>query len=259
MAIVSIKELTPKKAIAASCTPTALRKALHHIFQGLQDGLWLVGGTALAGYFAVHRRSDDLDLFAKDELTHTAAIRAAKQLPTLGAVLSNERRTPNYYHTDVQLAQHAFTIDIVLDEHLHAVGTSVTTHDGVTIPTLSTLLAMKAATLVSRCSEKDLFDLWWIDAHVQSLDAATLIETGATIDGGLIAETLLIGLQGARLREEACGFVLGGKKEQAHAYHTITKFRARLVKKILAFQAQSPVASDIQHLAAVVKTQRKLR
>lgn len=259
MALVSIKDVVPKKTIAVSCTHPALRKALHHVVQGLGTSLWLVGGTALAGYYAAHRRSDDLDLFAKDTVTHAAAIHATKQLSIRGAVLSNERRTPSYYRADVELDAHAFTIDVVLDEHLHAVGTSVTTHDGVTIPTISTLFAMKAATLISRCSEKDLFDLWWIDAHVQTLDAAMLIEAGSTLDGGLTAETLLIGLHGARLRPEACGFVLGGKKGQAHAYRVITQFRTRLVKAVLAHQSDEAVSPDIAKLAAVVKAQRRLR
>lgn len=259
MALVSIKDIVPKKSIAASCTHPAVRVALHHIVQGLGTSLWLVGGTALAGYYAAHRRSDDLDLFAKDEVTHAAAIHATRQLSTLGAVLSNEHRTPSYYRVAVHLDDHAFTIDIVLDQHLHAVGTSVTTRDGVTIPTISTLFAMKAATLVSRCSEKDLFDLWWIDAQIQTLDAAMLIEAGSTLDGGLTAETLLIGLHGARLRSEACSFVLGGKKGQAHAYRVITQFRTRLVKAILAYQSDEAVPPDIAKLAAVVKAQQRLR
>lgn len=259
MAIVSIKEIAPKKSIAASCTHPALRQALHHVVQGLGNSLWLVGGTALAGYYAAHRRSDDLDLFAKDAVTHAAAIHATRQLSTLGAVVSNERRTPGYYRAEVHLDDYALTIDVVLDEHLHAVGTSVTTHDGVTIPTISTLFAMKAATLVSRCSEKDLFDLWWIDTQVQKLDAAMLIEAGSTLDGGLTTETLLIGLHGARLRPEACGFVVGGKKGLAHAYRVITQFRTRLVKAILAYQSNEAAPPDIAKLAAVVKAQRRLR
>ena len=45
----------------------------------------LVGGTALAGYYAGHRRSDDLDLFVRDEAACRAAVLAVKSLVTLGA------------------------------------------------------------------------------------------------------------------------------------------------------------------------------
>lgn len=53
----------PRAELAARFLPAPLWRGLSHVFaQGLSDTM-LVGGTALAGFYAGHRRSDDLDLF----------------------------------------------------------------------------------------------------------------------------------------------------------------------------------------------------
>ena len=84
MAPLFSRTLIPRKTISATTSPAPLREALLHIFENTGGGLWLVGGTALAGYYAEHRRSDDLDLFAIDEPAHRAAILAVKSLVRLG-------------------------------------------------------------------------------------------------------------------------------------------------------------------------------
>ena len=58
--------------------PFPLLQALRHVFaQGLNDCV-LVGGTALAGFYAGHRRSDDLDLFTGSATAFTQAVLAVR-------------------------------------------------------------------------------------------------------------------------------------------------------------------------------------
>ena len=51
-------EQKPKSRLAADVLPAPLHRALTHVFSSGLSGCMLVGGTALAGYYAAHRRSD---------------------------------------------------------------------------------------------------------------------------------------------------------------------------------------------------------
>lgn len=237
-----------------------MREALYHIFSNAGAGLWLVGGTALAGYYAEHRRSDDLDLFAVDPEAHRATTLAVKSLTKLGAVLSNERSSPYYYHTDAQLKQHRFTTDVVLDENLHRIGGAVRTKEGVWVADLPTLFATKAACLVSRCSEKDLFDLDWIISQMKGFNIDDLIQAGVQIDGGLNVETLLISLKGTHLRKEACQFLLSQSKlTQEQAFSKIKVFQQKLIQALLSYEQKLPLSQTTEALSQSLKDQRKLK
>lgn len=244
MATLSLRAIKPRPDISPTCTPPALRKALAVIFSQIPSGLWLVGGTALAGYYAEHRRSDDLDLFACDEPTYRATIAAVQTLRQQGAQFSGERSFPAYFHVDIRYEHHTFTIDVVLDERIHTVGRSVRTKDGVTLPDLPTLFMMKCATLVSRCSEKDLYDLVWLFERGGGIAIANIIQLGQKIDGGLTIESLLISIHGAQLHESACGFVLHPPRGIKTAYRKILTLRKQLVQALLDYETGAP-DSDI--------------
>lgn len=253
-----LKDIKPKERISEKTSPQPLCEALYHIFSGCNEGLWLVGGTALAGYYAEHRRSDDLDLFAMDAPTHRAVVMAVKSLSKKGALLSGERTTPTYYRANLQLQDHAFTVDVVLDEFLHQTGQAVKTEDGVWVATLSTLFSTKAACLVSRCSEKDLFDLDWIIAQIQDFKIVDLIDAGAKIDGGLNVETLLISLQGANLRKEACNFVLPPSGvTSVKAYQMISNLRKKLIHLLLAFEKEQAPSDTVKPFSQAIRDIKK--
>ena len=260
MAALSFPALAPREQISEKTSPAPLREALRRIFSGIDKGLWLVGGTALAGYYAEHRRSDDLDLFAIDETAFQMAIGAVRSLAKKGASPSNERRSPTFFHVDLLFQGHPFTIDVVLDENLHRVGAVHRTKDGILVADLQTLFGSKVACLISRCSEKDLFDLHWIFDRLGKIDVSRMIRAGREFDAGLKPETLLIGLQGTTLREAACGFVLPGSGINAHqAFNRIVSLKKRLIDAVLEFDKKGPLSKDAERLSRAVKEERRSR
>lgn len=196
----------PDSGLAAKTLPEPLYEALVHVFaQGISDCM-LVGGSALAGYYAGHRRSDDLDLFARDSNATRATVLAVQSLRAAGVTIEELQNTKQFYSAQCQSRTHRFTVQVVLDANLYSVGDAMEAADGVMVADLETLLKTKAATLVSRCSEKDLYDLKWLFGRFPDLDARELVPLGAEIDGGMSAESLLISLAGTSLELSSCGF-----------------------------------------------------
>lgn len=265
MATLPIADLPPDSDLASKVLPEALRQSLKHLFAESDGKCWLVGGTALAGYYAAHRRSDDLDLFVKDALSYTILVRSAQQLQTAGAQIIRQSHTPYYYRAELSWLDHPFTLDIVLDENLHRIGSAHLANNGVWIASLPTLLATKIACLLSRCSEKDLYDLCWLFSQMSSMPTiADLISSGQNVDAGLTCETLLISLQGAPLRQSACDFLLPKSLETpATVYAHIQSLRQQLIQALLEFEKQEPpplVAQTLSnHLHALRRSKKTWR
>ena len=258
MAPIRFTDIKPRDLISEKASLPVLREVLHHIFSQVPNGLWLVGGTALAGFYAEHRRSDDLDLFAIDEQAHRACVLAVKSLAKKGALLSNERTSPYYHHADVQFKNHAFTIDAVLDENIHRTGKALQTADGVWVADLPTLFMTKAACLVSRCSEKDLFDLDWLLSQTSDFHISDLVHYGSQIDGGLTAETLLISLNGTVLNRGRCHFLLSKSPLSADkVFKKITALRKKFVEELLAYEQTLPLSPNSKIIGEALKAQKK--
>lgn len=260
MAALSAEKIAPLRRISKRAVPDPLCDAIVRIFANCGEGIWLVGGTALAGFYTEHRRSDDIDLFARDDDSHQRAVLSIKGLAAIGAVFSNQSRTPQYYRADILLSGHAFTADAVLDENIHRIGRAVRTDDGVCVADIRTLMAMKIACLVSRVSEKDLFDLDWMFRHIGQPGIEEMVAMGSEIDGGLSVETLLISLKGSMLKKEACRFLLPGSPLSPEgAYRRITALRARLVKSLLEHEKTTASSPETEALAGAVHEIRNLR
>ena len=111
------------------------------------------------------------------------------------------------------------------------------------------LLKMKAATLVSRASEKDLYDLAWFFQQDDRLDVPTLLALGEQVDGSVNGEAVLISLIGAEPRESACGFSLTRDAKEVHA--EVIRTRKALIRGVEAYlhdQAAPPIAELIKKL-----------
>ena len=76
------------------------------------------------------------------------------------------------------------------------------------LPTSGRCFDKRLATLVSRCGEKDLYDLIWLFQANPGLDLSQLIDLGSQIDAGLTAEAALASLLGTEPSRSSCGFSL---------------------------------------------------
>jgi hypothetical protein len=242
--------LEPVGALAARVLPAPLYRALTHVFaQGLQ-GCSLVGGTALAGYFAGHRRSDDLDLFVRDASSFKATTLAVASLAQLDAEIQVDQSTAQYYSVTGKLESHSFTVQVVLEPNLFRVGEFCVADDGVTVASITTLLKQKAATLVSRASEKDMVDLLWLLARFPDLKLDTLVALGREIDAGVSAENMLLVLAGSHWTEQACGFGLAA--DAAEIFEQITRFRDQLMLGLDRVAQRQP-APELAQLVRALK------
>jgi len=221
----------PDLNLSKRVLPKVLQRALEHIFSQGLSGVVLVGGTALSGFYAGHRRSDDLDLFVKDEMSFKTAHLAVQSLKTIGTDISENTHSKQYYNALCKLDEHTFTVDIVLDENLFRIAQPIILDNNVSVVDLSTLLKMKTATLLSRCSEKDLFDLIWLLNHFDESTIENLIEGGLEIDAGLDAELLLYSISTAELREDACDFSMDKTCDPKDIHKQILAFQKQLIRQ----------------------------
>jgi hypothetical protein len=246
----------PDERLTRKALAEPLRRAIQATFAAGLTDCALVGGTALAGYYACHRTSDDMDLFTGSETAQALAVAAVKNLKEIGAVFAREQAVPTYYHADLNLSGYAFTADVVLDKRLHQIGAFIPTPSGVLVADLATLFKMKVAALVSRCSEKDLYDLLWIAENSADPDISEWLRLGREVDNGLSAETALISLTMADLKPSACSFAekFGVSATEVHA--RITKFRAQLQRRLADYLDETPADPKMQ---ALVRKLRKHR
>lgn len=233
------RDAKPDLNLAKKVLPGPLYSAIRYLFQqGIFDTA-LVGGTALAGFYAGHRRSDDIDLFAKSESAQRSAILAVKSLPSIGAEKLSEQESSHFYDSTWSLKRHSFTAQVVLDPGVFNAG-SFAKADQVVVASLWTIFKMKAATLVSRCSEKDLYDLLWLFENFPGRQLSDLIQSGFEIDGGVNGENMLACISGTTLREEACDFSLDKSISSKDVYARIVKFQKDLKVQLIAYLKGQP-------------------
>ena len=229
----------PEAKIAKRTLPPPLRESIEHIFDQQIEGVALVGGTALAGYYAGHRRSDDIDLFVRNEVSFRSAILAVKSLEKIGASISQPTQSKQYFHALCLYRKHSFTVDVVLDENLFQVG-SFELSGKTCVASLKTLLRMKIATLVSRASEKDLFDVRWLLQHFSSLTIPEWISLGQSIDKGVSGENLMASIGGTTLRKEACGFSTDPSQSADLVFKELVSYQRKLVRELITYLKSLP-------------------
>ena len=242
----------PSIAFSRAALPEALNAALVHIFSQRIEGAMLVGGTALSGFYAGHRRSDDLDLFVKDDASFKATLLAVQSLQGIGAEIKQNAHSGQYYNALCSLDGHVFTIDIVLDANLFCVGRAIVLENQIAVVDLTTLFKMKSASLLSRCSEKDLFDLIWLCDALGAIDIAFIIQEGMQIDAGMDPETLLFSISTAQLSEGACGFSEAQNQSAKDVFKQVVTFQKILMKQLNDFLKKLP-DEDLKKIVARVR------
>lgn len=242
----------PRLDLAERVLPRPLLDAIKHAFaQGITD-TWLVGGTALAGFYAGHRRSDDIDLFTKNETSFQAAVLALRSLKKIGASVEEVLRTRQYFKANVLFSGYAFTVDVVEDTNLFQVGKCVLIEGMIAVADLETLFMTKAATLVSRCGEKDLYDLIWLLENLPGKTVADLIAAGSRIDAGVSAESLILSVSGTVPAVSACDFSTDPNIGAKAVCAEILKFQKDLLVQ-LSLHLKNEPALPLKKLVAKAK------
>jgi hypothetical protein len=245
----------PSFALAEKTLPRPLLQSLVDLFApGLGDSV-LVGGSALSGFYAAHRRSDDLDVYTRSEESFRALTLSIKNLRDRGVSFRREFSSAMYYRAACERDDHNFTIDGVLDAHFFEVGRWHSIENGLAVASLETLLMTKSAAMVSRAGEKDLYDLIWLFGHLPGLSLDEFIEYGRKIDGGLNRESLLLSLSGAVLKEEACDFSLDPAVGAGQVFAQIQSMQKQLIKELSDIRKVKPP----RRLAEIVRRIKKLR
>ena len=242
---------SPDDSLAERALPRPLLRALRHIFAQRLEGCMLAGGSALAGFYAGHRRSDDVDLFTKNATSQEAAVLAVRSLETIGARLAILTHSAQFFRAELELDGHSFKADVVLHEHLHEIGRSIKLQDDLMVADFDTLLMMKAAALVSRCSEKDLYDVLWILENGEGLTLEDMVARAQRLDGGATAEGLLISASGTEPREQSCDFALDPPLSGPEVYQRIKVFRSGLLKGLARLAEDQPAPPIAELLCRV--------
>ena len=246
----------PDLELAKKTLPRPLFKVLQYLIPRVPSDCVLVGGTALSGFYIAHRRSDDLDLFVKDEISFKATQLAVTSLKGQAVQFHSQSVSSFYFHANCSLENHFFTIDVVLDPGLFSVGEFFPLGENMQIASLQTLLRMKAAALVSRCSEKDLADMRRLLEICPQVAIEELIRFGRSIESGVSAESMLASVGGTQLREEACDFSLSAKENKKVIFRELERFQKQLVKSLQTFlvgQPAPPLGELMAHARRVLK------
>jgi len=221
----------PNISIAKRVLPQPLYRALTYIFEQNISDAALVGGTALSGFYAGHRRSDDLDLFVKNEVAFSQTLLAVKSLSSIGTKIRDVAHSNQYYKVICSLNGHDFTVDVVKDENLFNVGT-FNFAGRISVADLPTLFMLKSAALLSRCGEKDLYDLSWLVKNLKGFTYRDIVKQGGKIDSGMKLDTLLYSISSSQIRKEACAFSLDSAIDSKMIYDKLIKFKKILVKEL---------------------------
>lgn len=232
----------PDIKLATKVLPVPLLKGLKHIYNQNIKNCMLVGGTALNGFYSGQRRSDDLDIFVKDENAFKSVVLACKSLAKIGTQIDEINHSNQYYNAVCKLNNHVFTIDIVVDNNLFRIGNPILINDTIQIADLKTLFITKSSTLVSRCNEKDLYDLLWFFSNIKKLTIKDLVEAGSEIDKGFNPENLLYSIGSAELKKESCDFILDKTISINTVYKRIIKLQKKLLKGISEYlETENPI------------------
>ncbi|MBI1884541.1 MAG: nucleotidyl transferase AbiEii/AbiGii toxin family protein [Chlamydiae bacterium] len=157
------------------------QKALRAFFSvpELKRHFYLTGGTALSGFYLMHRFSDDLDLF-----THSIEIDDIERIAidawkNFGLHPVKERGSPTYRRF---LLNDGLQVDLVKDIDFR-VGTPQL-HQSFMVDNPKNIAVNKVTAIYGRFEPKDYVDLYFLKAYL-SYNILELLKLGMQKDGGL--------------------------------------------------------------------------
>jgi predicted nucleotidyltransferase component of viral defense system len=180
---------------------SALQRDVLLAFFEREQRFFLTGGSALGGFYLLHRYSDDLDLFTTDQEASGDAERALDAAATAcGATVRSLRRFPEFRRYLVTRGEEETVIDLVLERVPQTAGEK-RRFGTVRVDPLEEIAANKLCALLGRCEAKDLVDLEAIlGAGIRLEDALHAAERK---DAGVSAASLAYVLDQWRIGEQA--------------------------------------------------------
>jgi aryl-alcohol dehydrogenase-like predicted oxidoreductase len=151
---------------------TPLQRDLLDAFFAREQGFFLTGGAALAGFYLKHRETTDLDLFTEsaEALEHGRhALGAATD--SLGATMTRRLLSPGFERYVVTRNRDSVVVDLVWDRAPQAypdkrqIGI-------VRVDPVEEILVNKLTTVLSRGEERDLVDLHLLEKAGYRIEAA---------------------------------------------------------------------------------------
>ncbi|HET7291475.1 MAG TPA: nucleotidyl transferase AbiEii/AbiGii toxin family protein [Vicinamibacteria bacterium] len=165
-----------------------------------EQGFYLTGGGALAGYHLGHRETHDLDLFTLSPAMEDGLRALRDTARELGASLEEIRTAPEFRRILLTRGNESVVVDLVV-EHAEQVSREKPAHGIVRVDPAEEILANKLCTLLGRSEVRDLVDVRALEGLGLSLEQALL--AGQRKDGGLTPAQLAWVLSQITIGDEA--------------------------------------------------------
>lgn len=167
---------------------TLLQRELLEAFFAREQGFYLTGGAALAGFYLGHRETTDLDLFAdRAEDFDRGAPVVRDAAASLGAEVVVRQEAPGFRRFVVSRGTDAVLVDLVW-ERVAPVHAEKRVIRGIRIDPIEEILVNKLTAAVSRAEERDLVDLLKLEQagyRVESALAGALQKDGGCTPAAL--------------------------------------------------------------------------
>jgi len=175
------------------------REILEGFFER-QEGFFLTGGGALAGYHLGHRSTQDLDLFTRSDLMDEGDRTLLELAAGIGAEVEPLTTSPAFRRRLVRRGDATVIVDLVLDRTPRG-AEEPRLHGKVAVDPPAEILANKLCTLLSRAELRDMVDVMALEAAGHDLEGALAL--AARKDSGLSPAQLAWVLSQVRIGPDA--------------------------------------------------------
>lgn len=185
---------------APSSRLTRLQTAVLAAFFHREQGFYLTGGGALAGYHLGHRETHDLDLFTLSPAMEDGLRALRDTARELGATLEEIRTAPEFRRILLSRGNESVVVDLVV-EHAEQISREKPAHGVVRVDPAEEIFANKLCALLGRSEIRDLVDARALEGLGLSLEQA--LAAGRRKDGGLTPAQLAWVLSQITIGDEA--------------------------------------------------------
>jgi hypothetical protein len=165
-----------------------------------EQGFFLTGGAALAGFHLCHRETHDLDLFTLAGPL-TGGVDALRDLAReIGASCEETRTAPEFRRLVLSRGDESVVVDLVVERTPQLVADKPSV-GSIRLDPPEEILANKLCALLGRAEIRDLVDVRALEESGLSLERA--LEAGQRKDGGLTPAQLAWVLSQISIGDEA--------------------------------------------------------